>query len=85
MVKAIRNVEKIKGCVNYEITDNERNKRRSLYARMDISIGDTFTESNVGSYRPGFGLSPRYWEQLEGKVSKRNIKKGDILTAFDLK
>ena len=43
-----------------------------------------FTDENVGSYRPGVGLSPRYWDALLGKVSKREIQKGDVLTLLDL-
>jgi pseudaminic acid synthase len=72
------------GEVKYDITDNERNKRRSLYAKKNISEGDVFTDENVGSYRPGVGLSPRYWDALLGKVSKREIQKGDVLTLLDL-
>ena len=84
MVKHNRDVEKIMGEVKYDITDNERNKRRSLYAKKNISEGDVFTDENVGSYRPGVGLSPRYWDALLGKVSKREIQKGDVLTLLDL-
>lgn len=84
MVDRIRDVEKILGDVKYDITDNERNKRRSLYAKEDIHVGDLFTPNTIGSYRPGFGLSPRYWDVIIGKTSKREIEKGDILTTEDL-
>ena len=85
MVKSIRNVEHALGTIKYDITERERNKRRSLYAKKNISKGDIFTADNVGSYRPGYGLSPRYWDELLGKVSMREINKGDILTVDDLK
>ncbi len=84
MVDNIRNVEKILGRVKYDITANERNKRRSLYAKSDIFLGDKFTEDNIGSYRPGFGLSPKYFDEIIGKASKRPINRGDILTEEDL-
>ncbi len=84
MVENIRNVEKILGNVKYDITDNERNKRRSLYAKKDIQKGEIFTQDNVGSYRPGFGLSPQYWDAIINKSSNRIIRRGDILTTEDL-
>lgn len=84
MVESIRGVEKVLGEVKYDITDKERNKRRSLYAKVDIHEGDMFMEQNIGSYRPGFGLSPKYWDIILGKRSKRFIQRGDILTAEDI-
>lgn len=79
-----KSVEKVLGEVKYDITDKERNKRRSLYAKVDIHEGDMFMEQNIGSYRPGFGLSPKYWDIILGKRSKRFIQRGDILTAEDI-
>lgn len=84
MVNRIRDVETILGRVKYDITDNERNKRRSLYAKKNIRPGETFSSENIGSFRPGFGLSPQYWDEIIGKTSKREILKGDIITEKDL-
>ena len=84
MVQSIRDVEKTLGEVHYDITDRQRQKRRSLYAREDIHPGETFSPQNVGSFRPGFGLSPQYWDQLMGKQSNRTIKRGDIIKDSDL-
>ena len=84
MVTNIRNVEKTLGQVNYDITDRQRNKRRSLYAKADIHRGDIFTEMNIGSFRPGFGLSPQYKDQLIGKKAKRDIQRGDVLLMMDV-
>lgn len=85
MVDSIRNVERALGNVKYDITDYQRGKRRSLYARTDIHCGDVFTDQNVGSYRLGVGLSPQYWDQIMGKTCKREIVKGDVLRQEDLK
>lgn len=84
MVNNIRNVEKALGNVKYDITDRQRNKRRSLYAKTEIKTGDIFTEDNIGSYRPGFGLSPKYWDQLLGTKAKRDFLRGDMLVNEDL-
>ena len=84
MVDSIRNVEKALGTVEYGVSERQKNKRRSLYAKKAIKAGEVFSADNIGSYRPGFGLSPKYWDDIIGKVSKRNIEFGDILTEKDL-
>lgn len=84
MVQNIRDVEKTLGEVHYDITDRQRQKRRSLYAKTDIRQGDIFTEMNIGSFRPGFGLSPQYMDQLVGKKAKRDIQRGDVLIMRDI-
>ena len=84
MVDNIRNVEKALGEVKYDITDRQRQKRRSLYAKRDIAVGEIFSDENIGSYRPGFGLSPQYYDVIVGKNSHREIKRGDIITKDDL-
>ena len=84
MVNDIRNAEASLGQVKYEITEQERLKRRSLYAVEDIKKGDIFSSSNVRSLRPGYGLSPFFYEKLLGKESVRNIKRGEPLTREDL-
>lgn len=84
MVDNIRNAEKALGEVKYDITDRQRQKRRSLYAKTDIAVGEIFSDKNIGSYRPGFGLSPQYYDVIIGKKSHREIKRGDIITKDDL-
>ena len=84
MVEDIRKVEKALGMVAYEVSETQKYKRRSLYAKKDIKVGEVFTEENIGSYRPGYGLSPKYWDEIIGTVSKRDIAFGDILTEKDL-
>ncbi len=84
MVLRVREAEAAIGDVKYDITDRLRQKRRSLYAKKDIQAGDCFSSENIGSYRPGHGLSPRYWDALMGKAAHRSFKRGDILTEEDL-
>ena len=87
MVEEIRNAEKALGIPTYEITSREqraRDSRRSLFASADISKGEKFSPDNIKSVRPGQGLHTRYYDSLLGKVSKRDLKKGDPLTDDDL-
>jgi pseudaminic acid synthase len=53
------------------------NSRRSLVALKNISVGEVFTDSNIGSRRPGGGLSPSYLKNILGKVAKMDIEFGD--------
>ncbi|MCR8744765.1 pseudaminic acid synthase [Romboutsia lituseburensis] len=86
MVDSIRNVEKIIGNVHYE-KDNGSNKNRefarSLFIVKDMKIGEILTEENVKSIRPGFGLKPKFYNNILGKKINKNVKKGTPLT-FDL-
>jgi len=84
MVKAIRETEKSIGKIDYDLTDKQeqgRNFSRSLYVVNFITKGDTISEENVRSIRPGFGLHPKYLKQILGKKSNQDIEKG---TRFSL-
>jgi pseudaminic acid synthase len=76
------------GQVNYKrkTSENENIKfRRSLYAVQDIRAGEIITNENVKSIRPGFGLPPKFYEQVLGCTVNRNIKRGMPLSLEDLK
>lgn len=79
MVKSIREIEKALGTVTYDLTDKMKNSRtfsRSLFAVNDIKKGEVFTESNVKSIRPGYGMHTRYYNDIIGKIAKVDINKG---------
>lgn len=60
------------GKVNYGPTEAETKSlmfRRSIYVAQDIHAGEQFTAENIRVVRPGFGLHPRFYEQLIGKAS----------------
>jgi len=71
------------GKVNYERTEAEKGNvkfRRSLYVVKDVKKGETFTAENVRSIRPGFGMLPKHYESILGKVANQEIKLGTALT-----
>jgi len=82
MVDAVRDVEKALGTVNYNLTEKTKRSRefsRSLFAVDNIKAGESFTEENVRSIRPGFGLHPRHYGQIMGKRARTEIKRGTPL------
>jgi pseudaminic acid synthase len=79
MVKAVREAEMAIGIVDYNLTEKQAKGRdfsRSLYIAEDIKKGELFTEKNLRSVRPGFGLHPKYYSQLLGKKATIDIEKG---------
>lgn len=71
----------------YGPTENERDSlkfRRSLYAVKDIKKGEKFTEENIRSIRPGYGLSPKYYNKILGRQVARSIKRGNPILLEDV-
>lgn len=67
------------GAVNYERKPSEINSlafRRSLYVVEDVKQGEAFTKANVRAIRPGFGLAPKYLDEVVGRFAKTRISKG---------
>lgn len=70
------------GQVRYGPTESEKKSiqfRRSLYVVEDLKSGDVLTRSNVRCIRPGFGLPPKYLDQILGRRVKRDVKRGTAL------
>ncbi|HIF9411579.1 TPA: pseudaminic acid synthase [Photobacterium damselae] len=71
------------GNVNYERTEAEKGNvkfRRSLYIVKDVDKGEIFTSENVRSIRPGFGISPKYTNEILGRVANMTLKKGTAMS-----
>lgn len=82
MVVAIRIAEKALGNVSYEVTEHEaasRVFRRSLFVVKDMKAGDVFTDENIRSIRPGYGLAPKKLKHLLGKTINQDVKRGSAL------
>lgn len=86
MVLAVREAEKAIGTVDYTLTEKQvkgRDFSRSLYVAEDIKAGEEFTESNIRSVRPGFGIHPKHFKDILGRKAAKNLEKGDRLN-FDV-
>ncbi len=80
MITDINIAKQICGKVSYKLTDKEKAStvfRRSLFAIKDIKKGEAFTEENVKSIRPSFGLKPVFYNNLLQTNAKRSYQYGD--------
>ena len=80
LVDVIRDTEKLLGIVDYSLDEKKQKQRRfsrSLYVSKDIKKGEKFTLENVKSVRPGYGLHPKYLNEILGKTSLKDYKFGD--------
>jgi N-acetylneuraminate synthase len=55
----------------------QRQFKRSIYAVADIRKGEQFTEDNIRSIRPGYGLPPSRLPGLLRGVADRDYRRGD--------
>ncbi len=82
MVKSVREVEKTLGEVSYDLTEKMKKSRefsRSLFVVKDMKAGEVFTEKNIRSIRPGYGLHTRFLKNVIGQKATRNIERGTPL------
>lgn len=77
MIKAVKDTEKLLGKVDYSMTEKKKKSRqfaRSLYISTNIKKGEIFTEDNIRSVRPGYGLHPKYLKNILGKVAEKDYE-----------
>ena len=80
MIQAVRDAEKLIGKVDYSMSEKRKKSRqfsRSLYVAKDIKKGDIFTEENIRSVRPGYGMHPKYLKDVLGKTAEIDYEFGD--------
>ena len=59
---------------------SSRQLRRSLYVVEDVREGELFTERNVRSIRPAYGLPPKAISTVLGRKARSNIERGTALS-----
>ena len=74
------------GKVDYGRKSSEQGNaqfRRSLYFVKDMKAGDVIDESCIRSVRPGYGLAPKYFDELMGRITKCDIM-ANTATSMDI-
>jgi N,N'-diacetyllegionaminate synthase len=65
------------------VSDSERNNitiaRKSIIAAKNIKAGEIFTEENLTVKRPGNGISPMRWDDIIGRIAKRDFIEDELI------
>ncbi|MCM8527748.1 MAG: pseudaminic acid synthase [Lentisphaeraceae bacterium] len=71
------------GRVDYSHKSSEKSNiifRRSLYVTKNLKKGDVLSTENLRSVRPGYGLAPKFYEDVLGKKVCVDIEENSPLT-----
>ncbi len=82
LVAECREAWQARGTVRDGPTESEQASlafRRSLYVCAPVAAGEKFTQANVKSIRPGFGLAPKHMPDVIGCHASRAIHAGEPL------
>ncbi|MDA3807202.1 MAG: pseudaminic acid synthase [Thiomicrorhabdus sp.] len=72
------------GQVDYGLKSSEQGNvkfRRSLYFVKDLKAGDVITVDAVKSVRPGYGLAPKYLDEIVGSIVLVDVASCSPVTA----
>lgn len=75
------------GNVNYGMKSSESGSvkfRRSLYFVNKMEVGDIITENDVRSVRPGYGIAPKYFDNIIGKRITKRINANSPVQLTDI-
>lgn len=88
LVDAIRAFEVMRGSGIKRPADSERvtrrNNRKSLVLARGVTAGERLTEDAVAIKRPGYGIQPKFRDQVVGRVVSRSLEQDAVLTWEDL-
>jgi N,N'-diacetyllegionaminate synthase len=83
MIRSIRHIELALGDGIKACSDAERKNmivaRKSIVAKRDIKEGETLTEENITTRRPGNGISPMRWFTILGTKATRNFDEDELI------
>lgn len=83
LITAIRHVEcalgKPKKRIHQSEIDNRKVVRKSIVALKPIKQGELFNVDNIGTKRPGTGISPMRWHEVIGKCAPRSFDSNELI------
>jgi sialic acid synthase SpsE len=86
MVAGIREVEatfgngRLEGPSDEESVEMYRLARRSVVAAVDIPAGTTIAREMLTTKRPGYGVKPKFIDELVGREARIDIEADDVIT-----
>lgn len=83
LVEAVRNFEIMRGSGIKRPADSEkttrRNNRKSVVLNRSVKAGERLTEQDIAVKRPGYGIAPKYFEQIVGRKVAADMEKDAVL------
>lgn len=83
LCKGARTAWEALGQVDYGRKSSEQGNvqfRRSLYFVKDLKVGDVITADSIRSVRPGYGLAPKYLQEVIGRRVAMDVKANHPIT-----
>lgn len=83
IVDAIREFEIMRGDGIKRPADSEKttriNNRKSVVAAKAVKEGEMITKQHLAIKRPGYGIAPKYFEQIIGRRANKDLQPDDVL------
>ena len=88
LVDAVRSFEIMRGSGIKRPAESEKNtrhnNRKSIVLGRNVKAGERLTEDDIAVKRPGYGIAPKYFEQVSGRRMAKDMQKDAVLTWNDL-
>ena len=88
IVDATRELEVMLGSGVKRPADSEKitriNNRKSIVLVRPIMAGESLTFAHLSIKRPGYGIAPKYYDQIVGRVVRKACSADDVLSWEDL-
>ena len=82
MVCDVNMAAKAVGEVAYRVSEEEKSNyavRKSIFVSKDIKAGEILTPENIRVIRPGYGMSPKFYEEVLRRKALRDLSFGEPL------
>ncbi len=56
------------------------NNRKSIVLSRDLAAGAALTESDIAVKRPGYGIAPKHFDELIGRILAVDMEQDAVLT-----
>lgn len=88
IVRMIREFEVMRGNGIKRPSDSEKttriNNRKSIVIVSAVTKGEVITGEHIDNKRPGYGIAPKYFEQVIGKTANKDLQPDDVLKWEDI-
>ena len=83
IVDSIRTFEVMRGSGIKRPADSEKttriNNRKSVVMARAVNSGDVLSLDDLAVKRPGYGIPPKFLDQLVGRVAAKALKEDEVL------